>query len=334
MQLFHGTRWPRRLAFYSLAISHLANTARADCAPATWDNCEFEATGCPGIPDPQSPTPSPVPVSGIITTGYIAPGEVNCRYDTNTEDWEINEHTCSAIAEKYRITLKTFFVLNPGLHSDCRNIEANTYYCVAGCKFSRNIHRRVYRVPVFAWHETDDSHLYSHRASASLRWQLRASKQQCYVSRSRNGTVLQFKDVEMRQLNVSLHCPERKPCFKSTNTMSAIQRRLRTRNLLWRHMLGRFCLHHGWKLRRAAWLEVVRWCLGQLLQRSREVRFWTWLLRIRQVSVRRVLVEWGLLKDFGLRTSMPKRPREPLVEIINLRIHLFWYENRTEPSVR
>ncbi|KAH7632335.1 hypothetical protein B0T09DRAFT_330915 [Sordaria sp. MPI-SDFR-AT-0083] len=146
MQSLHGTTWPRHFAFWALATLHLKSTVRAECAPTTWDNSEFETTGHCSVPNPLAATsaavPIPVPTSHLISTGYVTPGEVNCRYDTNTEDMEINEHTCTAIAVRYGITLKAFFVLNPGLHSDCGNIEANTDYCVAGCKITRELIRQ------------------------------------------------------------------------------------------------------------------------------------------------------------------------------------------------
>jgi hypothetical protein len=76
----------------------------------------------------------PVTISPLIASGDVAAGEVNCRYTGSTEDMDINYYTCTALAVRYGITIELFFLLNPELHPDCGNIQADTDYCVQGCK--------------------------------------------------------------------------------------------------------------------------------------------------------------------------------------------------------
>jgi hypothetical protein len=70
----------------------------------------------------------------------IQPGEINCRYHGRPSN-NVNEHTCHALAKRYQITIDHFFILNPGLDNDCRNIQPNVAYCVAGCKSTTSTRR-------------------------------------------------------------------------------------------------------------------------------------------------------------------------------------------------
>jgi len=72
----------------------------------------------------------------LLTYGVNgAPGDVVCRYETNTLS-EVNYYTCTELALKYSITVKKFFELNPSVDKDCNTIKPDTKYCVAGCKIS------------------------------------------------------------------------------------------------------------------------------------------------------------------------------------------------------
>lgn len=61
------------------------------------------------------------------------PGEVTCRYWAKTES-EVNYFSCTDLSNRYVVLLADFFKLNPGLKTDCSNIQPNTKYCVDGCK--------------------------------------------------------------------------------------------------------------------------------------------------------------------------------------------------------
>ena len=154
-----GTAWSPHLVLYTVILYFIfAVQASNDCAPSTWQPGEFEG---PQLSDPTASsnasisvsssleanptgnaTISPVTISSLITTGDINPGQVNCRYTGNTERFEINHHTCTLLAKRYGISDEIFFKLNPGLQLDCGNIQADTDYCVRGCKFEI-IHRRL-----------------------------------------------------------------------------------------------------------------------------------------------------------------------------------------------
>jgi hypothetical protein len=68
-----------------------------------------------------------------------APGEIVCRYEAATKS-EVNYYTCHELAAKYSITVEKFFQLNPAVDKDCDNIQPNTVYCVAGCKYFEQIY--------------------------------------------------------------------------------------------------------------------------------------------------------------------------------------------------
>lgn len=116
--------WAALSAFLLLAapISTAATAASSGCycKPAAWDPNDpswvppdFDPCDC-GPPPPQ-------------------PGEINCRWKFKTEI--VDDSSCGKIAELEGITLEKFFFLNPGLMKDCSNIQPNTRYCVAGCKY-------------------------------------------------------------------------------------------------------------------------------------------------------------------------------------------------------
>ncbi|KAA8622148.1 hypothetical protein SMACR_09577 [Sordaria macrospora] len=134
MHLRQGTAW------YALALFHLASTVRAknECQPIYWNPGQFEKrtldnTTISGSPAATSTAvPVPVPISNLTSSGYVPPGQVNCRYTASTEDMDINYYTCTYLANRYGISVEAFFKLNPTVHSDCGNIEADTEYCVRG----------------------------------------------------------------------------------------------------------------------------------------------------------------------------------------------------------
>lgn len=127
-----------------------------ECAPWTWasgEHSQFKrqlATAAPSL-DATLSSPAtitgtisslastsftglPVTISPLLGDGNTQPGEVNCRYTTNTRNMELNYYTCTAMADKYKIPVEKFFILNPGVHRNCDNLESNTDYCVKGCK--------------------------------------------------------------------------------------------------------------------------------------------------------------------------------------------------------
>lgn len=63
----------------------------------------------------------------------VVPGQVVCRY-TLTSPAEVSYYTCIELADRYDISIDKFFLLNPDLDRDCKTIEPNTDYCVAGCE--------------------------------------------------------------------------------------------------------------------------------------------------------------------------------------------------------
>jgi hypothetical protein len=70
----------------------------------------------------------------IVPDQVVIPGQIVCRYTTFSGE-EVNYYTCTEIANKYSILVEKFFKLNPDLDKDCKTIEPNTEYCVAGCEF-------------------------------------------------------------------------------------------------------------------------------------------------------------------------------------------------------
>jgi hypothetical protein len=74
-----------------------------------------------------------LPTEGTPTNVVV--GEINCRYWTTTPA-EVDYYTCSEMALRYEISNSVFFSLNPGLAQDCSDVQAETDYCVRGCKCS------------------------------------------------------------------------------------------------------------------------------------------------------------------------------------------------------
>jgi hypothetical protein len=148
MKSLQAETWPRRPVLCVIAAClAIAVQASNECAPVTWLRGEFEKrealTSVTSVNSASSSaalastaSPRPVTISPLLTTGPIPAGQVNCRYTVNTgeEDMDINYYTCTALATRYLIKVETFFVLNPGLKTDCSNIQPDTDYCVAGCK--------------------------------------------------------------------------------------------------------------------------------------------------------------------------------------------------------
>ncbi|KAK1989604.1 hypothetical protein LX36DRAFT_648975 [Colletotrichum falcatum] len=93
-----------------------------ECQPATWSKA--------GLRETPSPKTRVASVNKIVL-GAAKPGEVNCRYASQTGR-DVNYYTCTQLAEKYEISVEKFFLINPTLEPDCSNIEPNTEYCVAG----------------------------------------------------------------------------------------------------------------------------------------------------------------------------------------------------------
>lgn len=149
-----GRAWSRHpvLCALALCLTGLVQ-AKNECAPVTWSAGEFEGRSVSGtatssftgdgstdvssslVTTPTSNSSIPVvTISHLIKGADVTVGEVNCRYTANTRNMDLNHCTCTALAIRYRITIEAFFTLNPGLHGDCRNIQADTDYCVRGCK--------------------------------------------------------------------------------------------------------------------------------------------------------------------------------------------------------
>ncbi len=141
----------------SLTIAlYLAGTVRASnkCAPATWLAGQYKARGIDTATTslPSSASPSDVgtvsfssssisvsvTMSPLLSGNNITTGEINCRYSASTKGMDINYYTCMALATKFGISIEKLFQLNPGLHPDCGNIQADTEYCVDGCKSFQN----------------------------------------------------------------------------------------------------------------------------------------------------------------------------------------------------
>jgi hypothetical protein len=75
----------------------------------------------------------------VKVSAVSAPGEIVCRYEATTKS-EVNYYTCHELAAKYSIAVEKLFQLNPAVDTDCDNIQPNTVYCVAGCKYFEQIY--------------------------------------------------------------------------------------------------------------------------------------------------------------------------------------------------
>lgn len=150
MESLQGTSWSRRLVLCAIAVCLTIPVQAADkCAEVTWLPGQFEKRALSSVTSASSSASSvsssagatstanatvPITISHLITDGNITAGQVNCRYTDTTEDMDINYYTCTALATKYGISVETFFLLNPDLKTDCSNVQADTDYCVQGCK--------------------------------------------------------------------------------------------------------------------------------------------------------------------------------------------------------
>ncbi|KAH7024401.1 uncharacterized protein B0I36DRAFT_294999 [Microdochium trichocladiopsis] len=115
------------LALFALQL--LSVKADDVCKPVTWlpDGASEAAPSS----DNSTTTIPRYPALDLITTGELKPGEIRCRYATETRK-DVNRWTCAWLAERYHITLDFFFTLNPSLGRDCSNIRPETAYCVKG----------------------------------------------------------------------------------------------------------------------------------------------------------------------------------------------------------
>ena len=142
-----GTTWPRRLVCLAVALCLTsAVQAQGTCAPASFTPADYQKrqlsvpTQSPSASLQTSdgigsaPAPSPVVISPLINGGSASQGQVVCRYTTNTADKVLNYYTCTALADRYGISVDVFFRLNPTVKRDCSNLRPNTDYCVRGCK--------------------------------------------------------------------------------------------------------------------------------------------------------------------------------------------------------
>jgi hypothetical protein len=153
MSLWHQNQLTRLLSitvFFSFAaIINASNT----CQPVTWaDNLARRdtitsivgnSTAAPTSTTSSVITTPTLDILGSISTGDVQPGAINCRYAANTYD-DANYYTCTSMADKYEISLDTFFALNPTLNPDCGNIQKNTIYCVSGCECQLEFSNLIY----------------------------------------------------------------------------------------------------------------------------------------------------------------------------------------------
>lgn len=136
------------------------------CQPATWTE--------PGVARraEATPTRSFKASRSVANVGSVQPGQINCRLWEATYD-DVNYYTCTALADKFSITVDEFFMFNPEIDPDCGNIEPYTKYCVAACETPLKWPKQSLSFRKL----TDGSHLYSHRASESHRRPLRSVEQ-------------------------------------------------------------------------------------------------------------------------------------------------------------
>ncbi|KAK1498210.1 hypothetical protein CTAM01_07428 [Colletotrichum tamarilloi] len=106
----------------SLVLSHLSSAQDGkSCQPYTWDS--LSQMRIAAADDDSGPTEG--------TLIIVNPGEVNCRYWTDTPK-DVSYYTCSELAQRYDMPSDLFFTLNPSLDRDCGNIKPQTEYCVSG----------------------------------------------------------------------------------------------------------------------------------------------------------------------------------------------------------
>ncbi|KAH8668656.1 hypothetical protein BX600DRAFT_538677 [Xylariales sp. PMI_506] len=121
------------LILTSLQLATTAELGTGSCKPPTW----AATTRDPSVNSGSSSTTTRVKTSSVsrphvITDGKtIKPGDINCRWFGDTYE-EVDSSTCQSLATRDRITLETFFILNPTLRKDCGNVKPNWRYCTAG----------------------------------------------------------------------------------------------------------------------------------------------------------------------------------------------------------
>lgn len=122
------------MLFFVLIIFSIFDltVAKDECQPATWSNTNAARDELirwtRGVFARANDT-------GIINIDdNIVAGEINCRYSSTTTS-DVNYYTCTKLANRYGVTIEKFFELNPNLTLNCDNIQPNTEYYVAGCKF-------------------------------------------------------------------------------------------------------------------------------------------------------------------------------------------------------
>jgi len=113
----------------------LPPSATGPCKPYTWANPTSLSSGGPSPTTIiTSETPTATPAVPWKSGSVIQEGDINCRYPAETRE-SVDEQTCARLAERYGISLERFYLLNPILRGDCKNVKPWTGYCVRGCKF-------------------------------------------------------------------------------------------------------------------------------------------------------------------------------------------------------
>ncbi|KAH7027556.1 uncharacterized protein B0I36DRAFT_375369 [Microdochium trichocladiopsis] len=140
--------WPRRLIWLGVVLC-LTSAVQADgtCEPAYFTAGDYQKrqlsvstasssatlkTSSAIESAPATSTSSLVVISPLINGESANQGQVVCRYTTNTADKVLNYYTCTALADRYGISVDVFFQLNPIVKTDCSNLRRNTDYCVRG----------------------------------------------------------------------------------------------------------------------------------------------------------------------------------------------------------
>lgn len=116
-----------RFSLFSLTVF-----AADKCQPLPWLNDNDQvALADTTVISVSEPTVTEI---RIVSTGYVVPGEVNCREQTTTGG-TVGCCTCAQISYHYAMLDGLFFLLNPTVTRNCGNIKPNTPYCVDGCKW-------------------------------------------------------------------------------------------------------------------------------------------------------------------------------------------------------
>ncbi|KAI8952346.1 hypothetical protein F4801DRAFT_577509 [Xylaria longipes] len=132
MKLFPAqSQQPRDAFSFLFHLTYVSLATAADtCSPWTWAN-NVARTAAPAAT--AEPTVTFVPSGDHVANIKRATvmGDIVCRFPGRTYA-DVNYYTCTELANKYEISLKEFFMLNPGLDPDCGNIKPYTVYCVDG----------------------------------------------------------------------------------------------------------------------------------------------------------------------------------------------------------